>query len=63
MVDERETMNSSEVVELLGVSRMTVWRMLRDGHLEGRRLTPYSQSRWLVYRDSVEKLLSEERDQ
>ena len=56
---QRETMSAAQAVKLLGVSRMTVWRLLRDGHLEGCRLTPYANSRWMVYADSVEKYLQE----
>ena len=55
--NERETMTTAQVVQVLGVSRMTVWRLLEKGDLKGRRMTSFANSRWLVYTDSVENYL------
>jgi len=55
----RETMSVAQAGEVLGLSRVVVWRLLRDEHLDGYQRTPYRGSIWAVYVDSVEKFLQE----
>lgn len=56
---QRETMSAAQAGKILGLSRVTIGRLLHDRHLEGYQKTPYANSRWLVYVDSVERYLQE----
>ena len=59
---QRETMSATQAGRILSLSRVTIWRLLRDGYLVGYQKTPYPGSPWEVYVDSVEKYL-QERDE
>lgn len=54
---ERETISATQAGSILGLSRATIWRLLRDGHLAGYQKTPYAGSPWVVYVDSVKEYL------
>ena len=60
-MEKRDVMSVKEAGELLGLSRVTVWRLLvgEDKYLDGYQKTPYPGSPWLVYVDSVEKYLEQ----
>jgi excisionase family DNA binding protein len=60
-MDERETVTTSEVMGLLGVSRATVTRLVKKGELEAYKLTPAKNSPLRIYKDSVEELLEERK--
>jgi len=63
LTPKRETLTTSEVMELLDVSRPTVTRLLASGVLEGYKINPHVRNSHLrIYRDSVEQFL-EERNQ
>ena len=54
---DRHTFTTSQVMELLGVSRATVSRLVQQGELEGYKLTAAKNSHLRIYKDSVEDLL------
>ena len=59
---KRETLTTSEVMQLLDGSRSTISRMLTSGVLEGYKINPHARNSHLrIYRDSIEEFL-EERD-
>lgn len=47
------TIDTAEAADLLGVSRVTVTRMVHRGELKGYKLTSTRNSPMRVYRDSV----------
>ncbi len=51
-----EELTAAEVAHELGVTRMTVVRMLDDGRLRGRRENVPSGWRWLVPRGEVDRV-------
>lgn len=56
---EREVISVKEAAQRLGLSRVTVWRLLRDQdkHLDGYQKTPFPGSPWVVYVDSVDEYI------
>lgn len=59
---EKPTYTTKKVMKLLGVSRMTVTRLLAQGKLKGYKLTGEATSPYRIYKDSVDAFLAQ-RDQ
>jgi excisionase family DNA binding protein len=52
----RKTITTDDACELLGIkSRVTIIKLINEGHLEAYRLTPGETSPWRIYADSVVK--------
>jgi excisionase family DNA binding protein len=60
-MNDRETVTASEAMEILGVSRTTISRLVKRGDLEAYKLTPARNSPLRIYKDSVEELLEERK--
>jgi len=54
---QRETVSTQDAMEMLGVSKATVTRLVRDGELDAYKLTPGLTSDYRIYLDSIESLL------
>ena len=57
MKGQRETVSTQDAMEMLGVSKATVTRLVRDGELDAYKLTPGLTSDYRIYLDSIESLL------
>ena len=57
MITERPTFTTKETAELLGVTTVTVTRLIKRGELQAYKLTPGKTSPLRIYKDSVESLL------
>ncbi|MGH2618101.1 MAG: helix-turn-helix domain-containing protein, partial [Thermomicrobiales bacterium] len=55
-LDDRGYYNVSQAAALLGVSRVSIWRWIRDGHLPAVRL---GQRTTRIKRDDLERALSQ----
>lgn len=53
LVKQREAITTAEAANLIGVTAVTVWRLYREGKIEGYQLTDADKSPIRVYRDSV----------
>jgi len=59
-IEKKKTYSIKEVGEILGLSRVTVWRLVKEGYLPGvYQKTPLPGSVWVVPAASVEKFLQE----
>ena len=59
-VDQQLIVTTAQAAELLGVSKSTVTRFLRDGILKGYKLHPAStNSPFRIYRTSVDRLIQQ----
>ena len=54
MGEQRLAVSTQEAVSILGVSKATVARLVRDGELEAYKLTPGITSPYRIYRDSID---------
>lgn len=55
---DRETVTAGEAIKMLGISRMTLTRMIKRGELEAYKLTLAKNSPYRIYLDSVQTLLA-----
>lgn len=60
--DDRSTL-TNEVSERLGISKVTVTRLIQRGELEAYKLTPSKNSPLRIYEDTVEALVERQRQQ
>ncbi len=49
-----ETVSTTEAMDILGVSRPTITRLIRRGELKAHRLTPAPTSPFRIYVSSIE---------
>ena len=61
--DDRPTLTTIQVMDLLGVSRSTVVRLVQRGELKAYKLTLGQTSPLRIYKDSVEELLDSRQQQ
>jgi excisionase family DNA binding protein len=52
---DRKVVTTTKAMELLGVSRSTISRLVKDGKLSGYRLTTNPRSELRIYLDSIEE--------
>ena len=52
-----ETVTTTEAMEILGVSRPTITRLIQQGELKAHRLTPASTSPFRIYVSSIEAVM------
>jgi excisionase family DNA binding protein len=55
--EKQDVITTDEAMEILGLSRSTVTRLIKDGELKARRLTPRRNSPYRIYRSSIEDFL------
>ncbi|MBU0705478.1 MAG: helix-turn-helix domain-containing protein [Chloroflexi bacterium] len=61
--DDRPTLTTTQVMDLLGVSRSTVVRLVQRGELKAYKLTLGQTSPLRIYKDSVDELLDSRQQQ
>ena len=57
MIGQRKAVSTQEAMQMIGVSKATVSRLIRDGDLEAYKLTPKITSPYRIYVDSIEQFL------
>lgn len=60
---DRPVLSTNQVMELLGVSRTVVTRLLQQGELDGYMLTTAKNSPFRIYKDTVDDLLRHRQTQ
>ena len=61
-MEERETISATRAMQMLGLSRSSISRMVQKGDLEGYKLNPRRRNSHLrIYLDSVEEFLESRR--
>lgn len=55
------TVTVADAARTLGISRQTVRRLIRAGHLDGHRLTPAPQSPYRVDKTSLDRYIQDHK--
>ena len=61
-MEDRKTVTATQAMAMLGVSRMTLSRMIRRGELEAYKLTLATNSPYQIYLDSLTALLARRQE-
>lgn len=57
MAQSKAAVTTDEAARMLGVSKMTISRLIRDGELDGYQLTTSPKSPYRIYVESIQTFL------